>query len=132
MLKPNGKCPVQKVTAATFHDPNVRHTVMNKDSELRHKILSSASHFKHKVGMNHVMKILERFWDSVANADKKRLFGLKDLLKSFLTHVIHQEIPIGQQIITWKIITVVIILLISIRTALPVIETKITRQHSQV
>jgi hypothetical protein len=78
------------------------------------------------------MKILERFWDSVANADKKHLSSLNDLLKPFLIHVVHQEIPIGQQIIAWKIITVVITPLVSIRTALPVIGAEITRKPSPV
>jgi hypothetical protein len=78
------------------------------------------------------MKMLERFWDSVANADKKYLFGSKNLLKPFLIHVVHEEIPVGQQIIAWKIITVVIILLVSIRTALPVIGMEITRSPSPV
>jgi hypothetical protein len=78
------------------------------------------------------MKMLKRFWDSVTNADKKHLFGFEDLLKPFLIHVVHQEIPVGQQIIAWKIITVVITLLVSIRTALPVIGAEITRRPSPV
>jgi hypothetical protein len=72
------------------------------------------------------MKMLEGFWGSVVNADKKHLFGLNYLLKPFLIHVVHQEISVGQQIIAWKIITVMAILVISIRTALPVIGTEIT------
>jgi hypothetical protein len=73
------------------------------------------------------MKMVERFWDSVASGDKKHMFGLKDLLKPFLIRVPRQEIPVSQQIIAWKIITMVIILLISIRTVPPVTGTKIPR-----
>jgi hypothetical protein len=108
-----------------LHDLNVRPTVIPKDSKLRHKILNSGSHAQHKVHTNRTMKVLARFEDSLASPDEKHLFGLQDLLKSFRIHILHQQIPVGQQVVTEKIIAVVIILLISIRTALPRVGTEI-------
>jgi hypothetical protein len=110
-----------------FHNSNVRQAVTNKDSKLRHKIMNSGSHVKHRINANHALKMLERFCDFVADVDKKHLFGFRDLLKPLLIHVVYQEIPVGQQIFAWKIITVMIILLVSIRIALSVIGAEIIR-----
>jgi hypothetical protein len=71
--------------------------------------LNSGSHGKQKVGANHAVKGVVRFWDSLASADKKHRFVLKNLFKPFVIHIFRQQMPVGQQITAWKIIAAVII-----------------------
>jgi hypothetical protein len=85
-----------------LHDLNVKYVLMDKDSKVRHEILMPGWNVKHKMDTNPVMNALVRFWDSLATANKKLSFVLKDQLKAFVAHVLRQQISAGLRITTWR------------------------------